>query len=148
MENAPTPFPRIDFYVTADPAPGGASLLACRLAEKAWLSGHRVYLHTTSPEAAARLDDTLWTFRQDSFVPHGRWPEQSRDDLPILVGCGDDPAGFGDVLINLTADVPVFHRRFSRVLEVIAGDPAAKETGRTRFRFYQKEGYPLHTHEV
>jgi DNA polymerase-3 subunit chi len=146
---SPTPsLPRIDFYVVADPSTGAAGVVACRLAEKAWLGGHRVYLHTASPDSAARLDDALWTFRQDSFVPHGRFPEQSGEDLPVLVGCGGDPDGFGDVLINLTEEVPAFYRRFSRVLEVVGADPAAKEAARGRFRIYQKQGYPLHSHEV
>jgi DNA polymerase-3 subunit chi len=140
--------PRVDFYVVADEAPGAATVTACRLAEKAWHAGHRVYLHAPSAEAVARIDDALWTFRPDSFVPHGRYPEQAGEDLPVLAGCGGDPGGFGDVLINLSAEVPEFHRRFARVLEVVSADPAARSAGRGRFRFYQQEGYPLHTHDV
>lgn len=140
--------PRVDFYVVGDAAPGTATLVACRLAEKAWLAGHRVYLHAASVADAARLDDALWTFRQDSFVPHGRYPEQAGEGLPVLVGSGGEPEGFGDVLVNLAPEVPPFHGRFARVLEVVAADPAAKEAGRLRFRWYSQEGYPLQTHEV
>jgi DNA polymerase-3 subunit chi len=140
--------PRVDFYVLGDPAPGAATLLACRLAEKAWLAGHRVYLHAASVADAARLDDALWTFRQDSFVPHGRYPEQAGEDLSVLVGAGGEPEGFGDVLVNLSPEVPAFCRRFDRVLEVVAADPASKEAGRMRYRWYSQEGYPLQTHEV
>jgi DNA polymerase-3 subunit chi len=140
--------PRVDFYVLGDPAPGAATLLACRLAEKAWLAGHRVYLHAASVADAARLDDALWTFRQDSFVPHGRYPEQAGEDLPVLVGAGGEPEGVGDVLVNLSPEVPAFCGRFARVLEVVAADPASKEAGRARFRWYSQEGYPPQTHEV
>jgi DNA polymerase-3 subunit chi len=140
--------PRVDFYVVADSAPGAATLLACRLAEKAWLAGHRVYLHAAGAAEAARVDDTLWTFRQDSFVPHGRYPEQAREGLPVLVGSGGDPEGFGEVLVNLTREVPPFHARFERVLEIVAADPEAREAGRARYRFYSQEGYPLQSHNV
>lgn len=140
--------PRVDFYLVADTRPGAAAVTACRLAEKAWLGGHQVYVHTASAEAAARLDEGLWTFRPDSFVPHGRYPEQAGEDLPVLVGWGEDPRGFADVLVNLTAQVPGFHARFARVLEVVADDPGARDAARARYRFYQQEGYPLHTHEV
>ncbi|MEZ5578324.1 MAG: DNA polymerase III subunit chi [Candidatus Competibacteraceae bacterium] len=47
---------------------------ACRLADKAYGLGHTVYLFTASEARAAALDDLLWTFRQDSFVPHERYP--------------------------------------------------------------------------
>jgi DNA polymerase-3 subunit chi len=140
--------PRVDFYLVSDPSPGAAALTACRLAEKAWHAGHRVYLHAASAEAAARLDEVLWTFRQDSFVPHGRYPQQAGEDSPVLVGDGEDPAGFGDVLINLSGEVPAFHPRFARVLEIVAADAASRESGRVRFRFYQQAGYPLQTHEI
>jgi DNA polymerase-3 subunit chi len=140
--------PRVDFYVVADASPGAATLTACRLAEKAWHAGHRVYLQAPSAEAIARVDEALWTFRPDSFVPHGRYPEQAGEDLPVLIGWGGDPGGFGDVLINLAAEVPTFHARFARVLEVVAGDPEGRAAARGRFRFYQQGGYPLHSHDL
>jgi DNA polymerase-3 subunit chi len=140
--------PRVDFYLVGDGSPGAAAATACRLVEKAWLAGHRVYLRAASAEAAARLDETLWTFRQDSFVPHGRYPEQGAQGSPVLVGYGADPEGFGDVVVNLAADVPPFHARLSRVLEVVPADADAREAARARYRFYQQEGYSLQTHEV
>lgn len=140
--------PRVDFYIVGDPSPGAAAVTACRLAEKAWQMGHRVYVNAASAEAAARLDDALWTFRQDSFVPHGRHPEDADRDLPVLVGHGVDPRGFGEVLVNLSAEVPGFHVHFARIAEVVAADPEARAAGRARFKFYRDQGYALHTHNV
>jgi DNA polymerase-3 subunit chi len=78
--------PRIDFYVLPDHQEKGRSLLACRLADKAYSLGHTVYLFASSEARAAALDDLLWTFRQDSFIPHERYPLIGAEGSPVLIG--------------------------------------------------------------
>lgn len=136
---------RIDFYVIQS---GSAEATACRLAEKAYKLGHRIYIHTRSPEDSARMDDLLWTFRGGSFVPHGVHPVGEDESAPVLVGHDDVPEGECDVLVNLAADVPTFFSRFERVAEVVGSDKASKEQARERFRFYRDRGYELQTHEL
>jgi DNA polymerase-3 subunit chi len=53
-----------------------------------------------------------------------------------------------DLMINLAPVVPEFFSRYDRVAEVIDGDPARREQGRDRFRFYRDRGYELKTHHV
>ena len=62
---------RIDFYLPGAGARDNRFGLACRLADKAYHQGRRVYLHAASAEQARHLDRLLWTFRDQSFVPHG-----------------------------------------------------------------------------
>jgi len=62
---------QVDFYILSDETGTARALLACRLTEKAWKQGHRVYINTASPQQLADLDDLLWTFRAGSFIPHG-----------------------------------------------------------------------------
>ena len=50
---------RVDFYVASDEA----ARVACRLAEKAWKLGHKVYVHASDPTEAQKLDELRWTFR-------------------------------------------------------------------------------------
>ena len=93
---------RVDFYILPDRAANSRPLLACRLAEKAYRLGHRVYIHVESAQQAQYLDDLLWSFRQGSFIPHGITPPQPGDDTPVLIGWQDAPAGATEVLINLS----------------------------------------------
>ncbi|MEZ5576592.1 MAG: DNA polymerase III subunit chi [Candidatus Competibacteraceae bacterium] len=97
--------PRIDFYVLPDQKENGRALLACRLADKAYGLGHTVYLFTASEARAAALDDLLWTFRQDSFVPHERYPLVGEEGSPVLVGTAA-PAVEAQVLINWPMPCP------------------------------------------
>ncbi|HET7570025.1 MAG TPA: DNA polymerase III subunit chi [Gammaproteobacteria bacterium] len=138
---------RIDFYVLATARPQERERVACRLVEKARQHDQTVYIHVESSAQAAALDELLWTFRQQSFIPHARAGADA--DAPVLIGCGDDmpPAGRA-LLINLDADVPLFFSGFERVMEIIDGDDQRRAQGRSRFRFYQDRGYPLQTHKL
>jgi DNA polymerase III subunit chi len=140
---------RIDFYILTDAAPNARERLSCRLAEKAWKLGHRVYLHAGSEKQAAELDELLWTFRDGSFVPHARAGERTVPAPPVVIGSSDEPApGDADVLINLDSDVPGFYPRFTRIVEIVEPQEAARAAGRARFRFYREQGFDPHSHNV
>jgi hypothetical protein len=44
--------------------------LACRIAEKAYLSEQKVVVLLDDADALRRFDELLWTFGDGSFVPH------------------------------------------------------------------------------
>ena len=139
---------QVDFYVLRTPADGGRFQLACRLAEKAWRQGHRVLIGTDSESQALHVDRLLWTFRDQSFVPHGLLGRVDPMLNPVLVTSGEDAGEEHDVLINLAEQVPAFFSRFLRVAECVDTDPAVRAASRLRFRYYRDHGYPLNTVEV
>lgn len=143
---------RIDFYILEPEGAGKGNnarqLFACRLAEKAFSQGHRVYIHTGSAAEAEQIDDLLWTFKQNSFIPHGRIDDEAGadEDTPVHIGHGEDAGSHDDVLINLGTEVPLFFSRFQRVAELV--DPQGREPARQRYSFYRDRGYPLDTHNL
>lgn len=139
---------RIDFYLLAERSSGDRWLLCCRLVEKVVAQGLGVYIHTPGPAEAQRVDQLLWSFRQQSFIPHGLVGEGIPGLCRVLIGWDEHPPeGHDEVLINLAPQVPPFFSRFDRVLEPLDGQPQVREEGRTRYRFYRDRGYPLHHHE-
>jgi len=75
---------RIDFYLLTGDAAGGETAISkdmavCRLTNKAFLLGHRVYIHTADAAEAQRLDNLLWTFSAGSFIPHAASHDASDD---------------------------------------------------------------------
>lgn len=136
---------KVDFYILKS---GTREYTACKLIEKAFSLGHRIYVHTDSEEQAKKIDDMLWTFRAGSFIPHQRYQPDSSQDSPVHVGSHEAPEIDSDVLINLATDVPLFFSRFQRVAELIGIDDETKTQGRERYRFYKDRGYPLNTHEL
>lgn len=140
--------PRIDFYVLPDQKENGRALLACRLADKAYGLGHTVYVFTASEARAAALDDLLWTFRQDSFVPHERYPLVGEEGSPVLVGTAAPTTVEAQVLINLADALPEGFERYDRVVELVDQHPEVLAQSRERFRQYREQGCAPETHKL
>ena len=54
------------------------------LLEKSLERGWRVVVQSTSPERADALDAHLWTYRDDSFLPHATWRVNDAADQPTV----------------------------------------------------------------
>jgi DNA polymerase-3 subunit chi len=150
---------RVDFYVLSDPTPAAAPGFACRLSERAWKSGHRVVILVTDESSAKRMDELLWTFRDDAFIPHVYATSDTRGNLdePVVV-CTDVATALSSLehdrespslLINLCDAVPLSRERFDRIAEIVPADEQSKHNGRDRYRVYREGGgAELHSHEV
>src|SRR5262249_30863982 len=60
------------------------------LLEKSLERGWRVVVQSSSEERLEALDAHLWTFSDDSFLPHGTWREAEMREQPILFTVNDD----------------------------------------------------------
>ena len=139
---------QVDFYILKDNSLQAQNLLTCRLSEKAYKQGHQVFINTNTGEQLKQLDDMLWTFTANSFLPHGRYGENADSTHPVLLGHAIEPEGPSDVLVNLSRDVPAFFSRFNRVAELVGGDEVQRQAARERFRFYKDRGYTMNTHNL
>ena len=140
--------PRIDFYVLSDRQDNSRALLACRLADKAYSLGHTVYILTASEAQAAALDDLLWTFRQDSFIPHERYPLTGEESSPVLIGIASPTEVNAQVLINFTFTLPDGFERFERVVELVDQQPEVLAKSRERFKQYRERGLTPESHKL
>ena len=55
------------------------------LLEKSLERGWRVVVQSTSPERTDALDAHLWTYSDDSFLPHATWRAGDAPDQPIVL---------------------------------------------------------------
>ena len=60
------------------------------LLERSLARGWRAVVQTASDERAEALDAHLWTYADDSFLPHGLAVGDSADRQPILLTTGED----------------------------------------------------------
>jgi DNA polymerase-3 subunit chi len=135
---------RVDFYIINNQS--SREQIACKITEKAYQQDNRIHIHTESSVHSKRMDDLLWVYDEESFIPHDAGPSISEHST-VCISHEAEPACH-DVLINLSSDVPVFFSRFERVAEIIDQDPQRKQQGRERYRFYQDRGYELKTHQI
>ncbi len=139
---------RIDFYIIDSEQHTSRSLLACRLAEKAYSLKNQIYIFTGDESQTKQVDDLLWTYRAGSFVPHQQLATEGVLDCPVVIGHAEAPEGLNQVLINLDTAVPMFFSRFERVVEIVNQDESQRQQARERFKFYRDRGYDLHTHNL
>jgi DNA polymerase-3 subunit chi len=139
---------RISFYILKGEQEHDRQVFACRLIEKAYVQGQHIYVHTESAQQTEQLDQLLWSFRSDSFVPHQMMQEQGQEDCPVLIGHDTNPPRLMNLLINLSPQHPLFFSQFERVAEFINDNSDTKVQGRERYRFYQQRGYELESHKI
>ncbi len=136
---------RVDFYVLKPDEPREA--FACRLAEKAFRLGQRVWLGLAQPQAIEALDQLLWTFRPESFLPHSpAAPGQALTPERLWFGVGVPPETC-DLFINLT-EVPFDAVNALRVAEVVDQTPLVLSYTRGQFGRYRQAGVSVQTHKL
>ena len=55
------------------------------LAEKVYATGKRLLIKTELNEKAEYLNTLLWTYRPDSWLPHGSESDGNETDQPVLI---------------------------------------------------------------
>ena len=143
---------QVDFYILREQGEQERLGFACRLVEKALGQGLRIYIHTPNENAAQDIDDLLWSFKPDSFIPHaiiGVDAELTDDEeIPVFIGFGDQHQEGADLLINLAVDIPGFYADFSRIAEIVPNSESAKARLRENWSTYKQRGFELKHHEL
>lgn len=140
---------RVDFYVLPPGDERQRLVFACRLSEKAYRQGLKVYLRAGDEATARQLDQLLWTFRQGSFVPHAlREESEAAETPPVLIGIKPVAPEATDLIVNLAPELPQEYLRHPRVAELIGHDESSRIAGRARFRHYKNQGLEPETHTL
>lgn len=143
---------QVDFYILKEPDEQARLVFACRLTEKALGQGLKIHIHTADEQSAQDMDDLLWSFRPDSFIPHaivGVDEELTEDeDIPVFIGFGGGPVQASDLLINLSPDIPACHEDFPRIAEIVPNAEDAKSRLREHWNSYKDKGFELKHHPL
>jgi DNA polymerase-3 subunit chi len=138
--------PQIDFYILPTDDADARVTFACKLTEKAWRLGHRIYIHCQDAAQRQVTDERLWRFKGEAFIPHD--DAEGNPDGTIVLGLDAPPLGHQDLLINLASQMPPAFERFARVAEIVTEDPVSRQAARQSFRSYREHGYPLQDHRL
>jgi DNA polymerase-3 subunit chi len=140
--------PRADFYLIDKPRFRAAPLLlVCELAKKAFAGEQPTLILVRSRDQAEALDEKLWEFDENAFIPHQ------------IVGDGEDDAITAVLIVPPEAATPdrplVINLRdecapglFERVLEVIPADEAERQGSRERWKTYKAAGFDVAKHDM
>jgi len=142
----------IDFYILSDSASEARWHFACRLVDKALRLGHSVLVAMNNRAEAEALDQLLWTFKPESFIPHQCLSDENTKSAPVEITYGSStaqlPGHHQDLLINLSHAVPAYFSQFKRLSEVVIQAPEVLENTREHFSFYRERGYPIQHRKI
>jgi DNA polymerase-3 subunit chi len=93
------------------------------LLEKSLERGWRVVVQASSPERADALDAHLWTYRDDSFLPHATWRASDAADQPVLLAIEEgNPNGANVRFLIDSAALPQDAQSYERMVLLFDGD--------------------------
>ncbi|HAF92006.1 MULTISPECIES: DNA polymerase III subunit chi [Stutzerimonas] len=130
---------RVEFYVLPDAEPASRLRAACQLAAKGWQHGMRVFVRCENDAQRDALDDLLWHFRAERFIPHDRFIDDPQS--PVVLGGDEVPAQPQGLLVNLAPTLSTHLDQFSRVIEIVNQEPERLALSRDNFRQYRRHGY-------
>ena len=140
--------PRADFYLIAKPRFLAEPLrLVCELARKANDANLSMLILARDTAQAEELDDLLWSFDPDAYVPHQiAGGDEDEDEAPVLIATPDMDVPARPLVLNLR-DAP-YLGACERILEVVPADPAARDPLRERWKQYKALGLDLTKHDM
>jgi DNA polymerase-3 subunit chi len=144
---ASQPVPRADFYLITTARFREEPLrLVCELARKAYDANLSTLVLARDAEQAEQIDDLLWAFDEDAYIPHQIAGDDEDDLAPVLIASPDIDTPMRALVINLR-DAAVAGS-FDRVLEVVPADDSARGPLRERWKQYQARGFELKKHDM
>jgi DNA polymerase-3 subunit chi len=138
---------RADFYLIDKPRfRDDPLLLVCELAKKAYSAEQPTLILARSEEQAHALDEKLWEFDDNAFIPH----QIAGDDDDAITAVVIAPPGVTTqdrpLVINLRDQCA--EGTFDRVLEVVAADSAERDGSRERWSEYRRRGFEVAKHDM
>jgi len=115
------------------------------LLEKSLERGWRVVVQSTTEERADALDAHLWTYRDDSFLPHATWRVADVADHPIVLMIEESNPNRANVRFLVdNAPLPSDSHTYERMVLVFNGDdPDALAAARSAWTDCKTRGFDV-----
>jgi DNA polymerase-3 subunit chi len=114
------------------------------LLEKTLARAWRALVRAPSRERIEHLDGWLWSYRDDSFLPHGAEDEPMAERQPVLIAGGTDNRNNADVLFLIDGAEPGDISPYRRCIVLFDGrDEAAVGEARRRWSAFKAAGHAV-----
>ena len=118
-----------------------------KLLEKAYSSGSKIKVKIGTEARVDFLNSLLWTYNDESFLPHGSKKDGAAELQPIWLSDGDDNPN-GATMLFLTDDaMPVEGdtENYARIFNIFDGNnPEALQNARNLWKNLRSSGAELH----
>jgi len=128
------------YHLTDQPLEAALPRLLLKCLERDW----KVVVQTGSQERCRALDAHLWTFADDSFLPHGTADDGYAEQQPIFLTPGQDDPNEADVRFLVDRADPPPLGGYKRAVYMFDGrDPDAVAEARLRWKEAKAEGFEV-----
>ena len=109
-----------------------------KLAEKAYATGKRIKILVGTEERVEFINSLLWTYNEESFLPHGSKKDGFAEEQPIFISAEEKNENNAEVLILVDGAMPDISNltNSERVLNIFDGK---SEISLNNARAYWKE---------
>lgn len=115
-----------------------------RLLEKVHGADLRAVIRVGNVNRMKELDEVLWTYQKNSFLPHGSEKGKFLDQQPVYLTTGEDNPAKATVLVLVDNVESEMIGAYDRVLELFDGrDQGAVSAARERWKKYKELGHDL-----
>ncbi len=118
---------------------------ACEIAEHTYAQGERLQIIAIDEEQAARLDDLLWTYKPDNFIPHGLWKSMDNESgqSVVITTRKERVPGIASLLTMDYCPIEMV-QQFSKVIHVVLVDNQERlEASRRYWTLLKDAGFSL-----
>ncbi|WP_309044242.1 DNA polymerase III subunit chi [Marinobacter sediminicola] len=123
------------FHILLQDTPAARNLHATKLVSKAWQQGDRVCIVCDTQQQAEELDELIWSFSPDAFIPHSVIPDAATPCAePVGILLCPPIAEDWDTVIILSQTLPANADKFKRLALVAHNDPAVLNQARSHFK--------------
>lgn len=118
-----------------------------KLCEKAYLAGNRIKIMLSTDERVEFINSLLWTYNEESFLPHGSKKDGFAKEQPIFISANEENENQADLLVladgaNLNVQDLCL---YNRVLNIFDGnDASALAKAREFWKDIKELGMELH----
>ncbi len=115
--------------------------LTCDVIEKLYEEGRRIALYTEQKSTANKMNLLLWSWKQETFLPHALYEEGADNDDPIMIYTGAHTIPNDRVLILFDPLPPETLRGRASVIDFAeVYHEQKKQESRGRFRALKNDG--------
>lgn len=130
------------YHLTTLPLPKALPKLLEKVIEK----DLRVLVYSASSSQIEELNNSMWSYSQKEFLPHGTKADGFLEEQPIYLSTAvnDNPNGATVLAVVDGTDVEVFGEGFSQTIDMFDGnDPDQVAAARERWTRYKNAGHDL-----
>ena len=112
------------------------------LAEKVYAAGKRLLIKTGMAEQADYINALLWTYRPDSWLPHGSEADGFESEQPVFITVGENNLNHAEMILLTDGGTIEEIQSFERCLNLFNGyDEVAVQKARDLWKAVVQAGY-------